>query len=172
MEFLPLMLAYTAAALVALGVMMSFSSSIDQTLSGLLPDQVAPPWSRFVKFAVFAAAFSGGLPSPTAVFIDRGGMPPPPPGMGDGLMLVMGSASGALMASAWILLLFFGGTLTALIAGRAYAALRKHREQEAREFAERLERSESRGEPLRRKEPAEPRPVAQEKSAPHPPQPR
>jgi len=172
MDIQPLMLAYTAAATVAVGVTASFSASIEQTLFRLLPEEAGPHWARFVKFAVAVAAFAGGLPTrPIPAFIDRNAPPPPPPGLADGLMMVMGSASGALMAASWVLLIFFSITLMSLTAGRAYAALRAHREAEAREVARReeerkLEKSRQESEPLKRKEPAEPRPVAQDKAAP------
>ncbi len=159
MDIQPLILAYAAAVVVALAVTASFSSSIEQVLFRLLPEEVAPHWARFIKFAAFVAAVGGGLPAPLAGFVDRAASAPPPSGPSEGLMLVMNSASGALMASSWFLLVFFGVTLTALTAGRAYAALRKYREMEEREAAQR-------GEPVKRKEPAEPRPVQKEKAPP------
>lgn len=164
MEIHSLMLAYTAAGVVAIGVVAAFSTSIEMTLFRLLPDEAGPHWARFVKFAVGVSAFAGGLPTrPIPTFVDRNA-PPPPPGVADGLMMVMSSASGALMAAAWVLLIFFAVTLISLTAGRAYQAVRQMKEKEKREVAERSE-------PLKRMEPAEARPVpTQEKPAvPSPP---
>lgn len=165
MNISALVLAYTAAVLVALGVTSYFSSSIEEVLSNLLPEETAPHWARFVRFGVFVAACAGGMPGATAGIVDRAAPLAPPPGMAEGLMLIMNCAIGALMASAWILLLFFGAGLAVQTAGRAYAEMRKYREQKARQ-----DRPESRGEPVKRLEPAEPRPVTQEKPAPQPPQ--
>lgn len=165
MNISALLLAYTAAVLVALAVTSYFSSSIEEMLSNLLPEETAPHWARFIRFGLFVAACIGGLPGAPAAFVDRAAPPPPPPGMAEGLMLIMNSASGALMASAWILLLFFGAALAVQTAGRAYAERRKYREQEARQ-----DRSEPHGEPVKRMRPAEPRPISQEKPAPQPPQ--
>lgn len=159
MDIQPLMLAYTAAATVAVAVTASFSASIEQTLFRLLPEEAAPHWARFVKFAVAVAAFAGGLPTrPIPAFIDRSAPPPPPPGIADGLMMVMSSASGALMAASWVLLIFFSITLISLTAGRAYLAVRQYREREAREVAKREEERQAEkprleGEPGKRREP-------------------
>jgi hypothetical protein len=172
-------MAYCAAATVAVVVTTAFSNSIDQVLSRLLSEEVAPAWSKFVKFALLAASFVGGMPAPlTAGFIDRNGPAVTSPVEGESLMIVMKSVAGALMSASWILLVFFGVTLTALSAGRAYAALRKRREAEAKELADRAEerklektrqdRSESHGEPIKRREASEPRPVKQDKPASQP----
>lgn len=140
MDIQSLMLAYTAAGVVALGVTAGFSGSITETLMRLLPDEAAVHWGRFVKFTLAASTFAGGLPTrPIPTFIDRNAPPPPPPGLADGLMMVMGSASGALMAAAWVLLIFFSVTLISLMAGRVYAAIRKRKEEEARAVVEREE---------------------------------
>lgn len=159
-----LLLAYAAAAAVALIVTAAFSAPMERVLFRLLPEELAPAWNQFVKFALFVASFAGGLPLPRAGFIDRAA-PPAPPMEGEGLMLVMGSVGGALMSAAWALLAFFAITLTALTAARVYAALRERRELEK----EKPDRAEPRGEPLKRREPAEPRPVKQDKPAPHAP---
>lgn len=140
MDIQSLTLAYTAAAVVAVGVTAGFSASIEQTLFRLLPEEAAPHWARYVKFALAVASFAGGLPTrPTPAFIDRAAPPAPPPGFSDGLMLVMSSASGALMAASWVLLLFFAVTLLSLTAGRVYAAVLRRREAEAKAVAAREE---------------------------------
>lgn len=140
MDIQTLTLAYTAAAVVALAVTAGFSASIEQTLFRLLPEEAGVHWARYVKFALAAAAFAGGLPTrPMPVFIDRNAPPAPPPPLSDGLMLVMSSASGALMAASWVLLIFFAVTLVSLTAGRVYAAVRGRKEKELRALAEREE---------------------------------
>jgi len=174
MDITYLILAYVAMALVALAVTAAFSSSIDRMLYRLLPEEIAPHWARFIKFAVFVVSCGGGMPlRMPGAFVDRDNTQVW--NAGDGIMLIMGSASGALMSAAWILMVFFGATLAATIAIRALAVHRQAQEKEARESAQRLEeykaeneRSEPRAEPLRRMEPAEPRPVSQEKTAQKP----
>lgn len=162
MELQSLMLAYTASAVVAVGVVAGFSAPIGMTLFKLLPEEAAPHWARFIKFAVAVAAFAGGLPTrPIPTFVDRDAPPAPPPGVEDGLMMVMSSASGALMAASWVLMVFFAVTLISLTAGRAYQAVRQMKEKEKREA----------GEPHKRMEPSESRPVqaAEKPAIPAPP---
>lgn len=180
MDTATLVLAYAAAAAVAAVVTVAFSAPIERVLFRLLPEEVAPAWNQFVKFALFVASFAGGLPAPISGFVDRAA-PPIEPAEGEGLMIVMNSVGGALMAAAWVLLAFFAVTLTALTAGRVYASYRKRRELAARALAQREEerklekarQDRSEGAPLKRQEPAEPRPVKpQEKPAPQPPRPR
>lgn len=147
MEIQVLMLAYTAAALVALGVTAAFSPSLESMLFRSLPGEISEPFARFVKFAVFVVSFAGGRPSQVAGLIDRNMPNAPPPGAAEGFTIIMSSAIGALMAAAWVLLAFFLISLAALVSGRAYRAYH------------------ARGEPVRRIEPAEPRPVSAEKPA-------
>lgn len=175
MDIQHLLLAYTAAVLVAVAVTASFSASISQMLFRLLNDDIAPHWSRFIRFALFAMSAAGGMPTQTGNFIDRNALPPPPPTSAEGLMLVMNSAVGALMAAAWFLLLFYGVTLTALTAGRLYTSIRQRRDEEAREVARReeerkredegrrRERTKSEAEPVKRMEATEARPITLEK---------
>ncbi len=184
MDIQHLIFAYSAAVIVALGVTASFSASISSMLFRLLNEDIAPHWSRFLRFALFAMAVAGGMPVSSGGFIDRNTLPPPPPTTAEGLMLVMNSAVGALMAAAWFLLMFYGVTLTALTAGRLYSAARQRKDEEAREVARRedehkreedqrrRERPRSDAEPVKRLEPAEARPIASEKKAdiPAPPQ--
>lgn len=124
MEIQVLILAYSASALVAMGVTAAFSPSLESTLFRVLPAEVSQHWARFVKFAVFVAAFAGGAPSRVGGIIDRTLPNPPPPGAADGLMVVMSSAIGALLAAAWVLLAFFLLSSIVLISGRAYGAMR------------------------------------------------
>lgn len=147
MEIQVLILAYTAAALVALAVTAAFSPSLESMLFRVLPGEVSEPWARFVKFAVFVSAFAGGAPSRVAGLIDRNVPNAPPPGAAEGFTIVMSSAIGALMAASWVLLALFAIASAVLLSGRAYGAYR------------------ARGEPVKRLEPAEPRPVSSEKPA-------
>lgn len=147
MEIQVLILAYTAAALVALGVTAAFSPSLESMLFRILPGEVSEPWARFVKFAVFVTAFAGGRPSQVGGLIDRSVPNAPPPGAAEGFTVVMSSAIGALMAASWVLLALFAIASVVLLSGRAYGAYR------------------ARGEPVKRLEPAEPRPVPSEKPA-------
>jgi hypothetical protein len=177
MDIPTLVMAYSAALLVALAVTAAFAAPIEEMLFRLLPKDISAPWQKFIKFALFVAAFTGGMPSPPAAFIDRNVAAVPVPGMG--MMVVMKSVSGSLMAAAWFLLIFFAATLTALTGANVYASLRRRREEEARELAEREKErehekerqdlSERHDEPLKRDEPhkrqesGETRPVRQEK---------
>lgn len=183
MDIQHLILAYSAAAIVALAVTVGFSPSITQMLFRLLNEDIAPHWSRFIRFALFAMAAAGGMPSQSGHFIDRNALPPPPPTSAEGLMLVMNSAVGALMAAAWFLSMFYGVTLTAITAGKLYALARQRKDEMALEAARllaesktaeeqrRREKPRSDSEPVKRMEPAEARPVAPEKvEIPPPPQ--
>jgi len=87
---------------------------------------------------------------------DRSPDAPPIPAS-DAMMMVMGSAVGSLMAASWLLLIIFGAALAAVAIGKGYAELRKIKEEPQPGFQD--------DEPVRRKEPAEPRPVQREKPA-------
>jgi hypothetical protein len=173
MDILTLVMAYGAAALVALTVTAAFSTPIEEVLFRLLPEVVAPAWQQFVKFSLFVVTFVGGMPSPlTGALIDRNAPASPPALPGESFMTVMRSLSGALMAAAWMLLVFFAVTLAALTALRVYTMMRRRRELEANRLAEReAERKREKepgGEPLKRREPSEPRPVKQDRPAQNP----
>lgn len=184
MDIQHLILAYAAAVIVAAVVTAGFSASISQMIFRLLNEDIAPHWSRFLRFALFAMAVAGGMPVASGAFIDRNSLPPPPPTSAEGLMLIMNSAVGALMAAAWFLLMFYGVTLTAITAGRLYSVARQRKDEAALETARllaesktaeelrRREKPRSDAEPVKRMEAAEARPVAQEKKAEIPPPPQ
>ena len=185
MDMSTVVMAYAAALIVAFVVTVAFTPPIQQMLTRLLPPETASPWSMFVRFALFATSFVGGKPAQTtAAVIDRTApaASATTPLAGDNFMIVMGSLSGALMAAAWFLLAFFAGTLAAVAAIRIYAVVSQRRALAAKDLSEheeerkaektRQDRSESHGEPIKRQEAAEPRPVKQEKPAPRPPQAR
>lgn len=133
MELPIIILAYAASAVVAVLTTAVFAKPIDRVLSRLITGDVASAWALFVKFALFAATFTGGMPAN-----DQGkfvGFTPPvviPPVPGEGTMFVMKSIGASLMSASWFLLVFFGVTLTAGAAARAYGALREKREKEER----------------------------------------
>lgn len=173
-----LIMAYAAAATVAGIVTAAFAPAMDRVLYKLIPEEVAPAWSQFMKFALFVASFARGMPVVDgARFIDRTGPLVTPPAEGQGLMIVMKSVGGALAGASWTLLLFFGVTLTAFMAGRVWVALKERRDKEAAEIkarederreekkkqdesAERRRRDETRDNmPPKRAEPADSRPV-------------
>ena len=172
MDIPTLAMAYGAAAMVALIVTAAFAAPIEEVLFRLLPEGVAPAWQQFIKFALFVATFAGGMPAPlTGAIIDRNAPAVQTPVPGESFMIVMSSLSGALMAAAWVLLVFFAVTLSALTAMRVYTAMRKRRELETERVAEReAERKKELGRrevptgdsPLKRQEPAESRPVKQQ----------
>jgi predicted lipid-binding transport protein (Tim44 family) len=175
MDIPTLVMAYGAAALVALTVTAAFSTPIEEVLFRLLPEEVAPAWQQFVKFALFVATFVGGMPAPLAgAIIDRNAPAAPPPAAGESFMVVMSSLSGALMSGTRLLLVFFAITLAALGALRIYTMMRKRRELEANRIAEREEERkqdkalQDSGQPLKRREPSEARPVKQERPAQNP----
>jgi hypothetical protein len=161
-------MAYAAALIVAFVTTVAFTPTIEQMLFRLLPEEAAPPWSMFVRFALFVTSFVGGKPVHAAAAAAA------TPLAGDNFMIVMNSMGGALMAAAWFLLAFFAGTLGAVTAIRVYAIMSQRRALAAEREAQktRQDRTETHGEPIKRQEAAEPRPVKQEKPAPRPPQPR
>ena len=167
MDTSSLILAYTAAAVVAGVVTLAFSPAINRVLNKLIPDAVAPAWAQFIKFALFVASFAGGMPLTTpGRFIDRNGPAVTLPVEGEGLVMVMRSVGGALAAASWTLLIFFGVTLIAYTAGQLWIMLKERREAEAKELERREEeRREAKAkqdagagthdEPLKRQEPSE-----------------
>lgn len=137
MELPIIILAYAVAGIVAVLVTALFSKSIDRVLAGLIAGEIASAWSLFIKFALFVATFTAGMPAG-----DQGkyiGWSVPvviPPVQGDGTMFVMKSVGGALLGASWFLLIFFGVTLTAGAGARLIMALRLKKEKEAREAEE------------------------------------
>jgi len=134
MDIATLVMAYGAAAFVAVTVTAAFSTPIEEVLFRLLPTEVAPAWQQFVKFALFVVSFGGGMP----LMGDRGA-PAAPALPGENFMIVMGSLNGALMAAAWVLLVFFALTLAALAAFRVHTLIRRRRQEEANRIADREE---------------------------------
>ncbi|MDD5302495.1 MAG: hypothetical protein PHS14_05230 [Elusimicrobia bacterium] len=158
-----IILAYAASLAVAVITTAVFAKSIDRVLSRLIAEEISSSWALFIKFALFAAVFTGGMPADQGKFI---GFPTPAvvtPVPGEGMMLVMKSIGAALMSAAWFLALFFGVTFAAGAAVRAYGALREKREKDAQK-AEADRQSHPAPNDAPRKEPA-----AAEKKAEEPP---
>lgn len=133
MDTSSLVYSYAAAALVAGVVTLAFSPAINRVLHKLIPDEVAPAWSQFIKFALFVSSFVGGLPiAAPGRFIDRNGPAVTLPVEGAELLMVMKSVSGALTAGSWTLFIFFSVTLSAYGAQRFWAVLKGRREAEAK----------------------------------------
>ena len=133
MDTSSLVYSYAAAALVAGVVTLAFSPAINRVLNKLIPVEVAPAWSQFIKFALFVSSFVGGMPiTAPGRFIDRNGPAVTLPIEGEEILMVMKSVSGALTAASWTLLIFFGVTLGAYGAGRFWAVLKERREAEAK----------------------------------------
>jgi hypothetical protein len=160
MELPIIVLAYAASALVAALATALFSGPIDRVLKTLIQDEILTAWSLFVKFGLFVATFTGGMPSSdVGKFV---GFPQPvvtPPIPGDGTLFVMKSVGGSLLSASWFLLAFFAITLIAGSAARLAVAYRERREKEAREAeADRKARdaeAERRRSEAPRKEPVE-----------------
>lgn len=134
MELPIILLAYAASGTVAVLATALFAGSIDRVLRPLIPDQILSAWTLFVKFGLFVASFTGGMPSSDlGKFV---GFVTPlvvPPVQGDGTLFVMKSVGGSLLSAAWFLLVFFALTLTAGAGARLIVALREKKEKEARE---------------------------------------
>lgn len=188
MDTSTLVTAYAAAASVGVIATAAFSPSINRAVDKLIPEEMAPAWSLFMKFSLFVAAFTGGMPgAEPGRFIDRNAPLVTAPVEGENLMLVMRSIGGALTASAWILLAFFAVTLLAAFSIRIWAMIKQRREDDATEGARvKAEQAEAKAkqdasesprsetikrmepastEPVKRQEPAGTRPVKTEKPA-------
>lgn len=175
MELPIIVLAYAAAAAVAVLTTAVFSRAIDRVLSRMIQDELVSSWSLFIKFALLVTTFTGGMPATDAGkfvgFVLPAVTPPVP---GDGTMFVMKSVGAALLSGARFLLVFFALTLTAGTAARLWGALRAKREADAREKkaedavpAEPPKRAEPEGRrPIEKEDPS--RPLAREKPAGRP----
>src|SRR5438128_1504345 len=118
-----LVYAYAAAAAVAALAVAVFSPSINRVLKTLVPAEIETSWSLFIKFALFVFSFTGGMPIvDQGHFIDRNGPAVIPPVEGMNVQLVMRAVGGALIGASWILLVFFGVTLTAHMTARVWVA--------------------------------------------------
>lgn len=120
METVTLTLAFLSAATVSWCVVMAFSEPIDGVLGRLLAPEQARAWSRYAKFAVLAASFTGGMRFPELGALVAAGAGGPAPTVGQGMLEIFKTIAGALTAGSWVLLLFFAATLVLYAGGRAY----------------------------------------------------
>lgn len=126
MDIVMLTATFLAALGVSGGVVLAFSVPMDATLNRLLSSELAAGWSRAAKFAVFVAAFTGGLRLSELenVLLVRYGGGGQPLRASQGLLEVFKSVSGSLTAASWAVLAFFAGALGVYGATRLYELLK------------------------------------------------
>jgi hypothetical protein len=137
MESLILAFSFVSAIVIAACVVTFFSTSIDAALARVIPEEMTPAWSRYVKFALFVVTFAGGMRlSELEAFLTMRTPAGPPLAAGHGLLEVFKSITGSLIAASGTLLGFFAVTLA------VYASMRFY--QSHRADVERLEAKLSR----------------------------
>lgn len=123
MNALVLVLIFLAAIAVAGCVVAAFSTSIDGVLLRLLSGEMAAAWSKYAKFALFVASFTGGLRL-NEIQALAGGEAQASMKLGQCLMEVYKTIAGTLGGASWTLLIFFGATLAAYLASYLYSSLK------------------------------------------------
>jgi hypothetical protein len=123
MNIAMLIVVFLSAILVSAGVVVAFSVPIDGALSQVLSPEMASPWSRFVKFALFVASLTGGLRLHEITALSALG--PSAAGnisvtLSECLIEVFKTVTGCLGMSAWTLLAFFCATLAAYAVVEGY----------------------------------------------------
>lgn len=124
MNALTLGLIFLAAIVVSGCVVVAFSRPMDAVLQRVLSGEMAMAWSKYVKFAVLVASFSGGLRLNQIAALAN---PPPPLTINQGLLEIFRTMVGSLEAASWTLLAFFGATLAAYAVMNVYATLKETR---------------------------------------------
>jgi len=107
-------LAFSFAAAIAIAgcVVVLFSRSIDEALGRVIPTEFLPAWRQYAKFALFTVTLVGGMRlKDLAAFVMLRGPGAPPALAGVGLLEVLQTISGALVAASSVLLAFFVATL-------------------------------------------------------------
>lgn len=103
---------FAAALALAAGVVQLFSRSIDEALSRVINSELAPAWRQYVKFALFTVTLVGGMRlKDLALFVMQRAPGGPPAGAGVGLLIVLQTIAGALVAASSALLVFFVAAL-------------------------------------------------------------
>jgi hypothetical protein len=112
MDSLILGFSFAAAVAISACVVSLFSRSIDESLVRVVPQELFPSWSRFVKFALFTVTLVGGMRlSDLAVFIMQRAPTGPPISAGEALLEVFKTITGSLVAASVLLLAFFVAAL-------------------------------------------------------------
>jgi hypothetical protein len=141
MESMVLAFSFASAILIAACVVTFFSTSIDEALARVVPVEMTPAWSRYVKFALFVVTFAGGMRlSELAGFMALRTPGGPPLTAGQGLLEVFKSIAGSLIAASGTLLAFFVVTLAVYAAKRFYATHRADVDRAAAKLARPAER--------------------------------
>lgn len=120
-----LILVFLAAVAVAGCVTRIFAEPMDWALMRLINHEMAAAWSRFAKFAVFVASFTGGLRLNELQSLTTFGSGQAPVNWSQGLLEVYKTISGGLTAASYTLLIFFGATLIAYAATQVYDYLKQ-----------------------------------------------
>jgi len=112
MESTILACSFAGAIAIAACVVILFSKSMDDALARVVPGTMASAWSLYAKFAVFTAAFAGGM---RLADLERFGSRRPPSGAplsaAQGLLEVFNTVTGSLLSASGILFAFFAATL-------------------------------------------------------------
>ena len=123
MDIATLILVFLSAVILSGCVVMAFSAPIDGALNRLLSGEMAAAWTRYAKFAVLVASFTGGMRLKELEALAGLSLNPSSQAainMSKCLMEVYKTILGTLGAASWTLLVFFGATLTAYAGMNAY----------------------------------------------------
>ena len=132
MDLLILGYSFAAALAIAAGVVVLFSKSIDDAVTRVVPAEMAPAWCQYVRFALFTATFVGGMRLPElAQLITMRPSSGPPISAGQGLLEVLKTMGGSLIAASGTLLVIFVAALAIDASKRFYSTYRASAEKKA-----------------------------------------
>ncbi|MDD5657164.1 MAG: hypothetical protein PHF00_07910 [Elusimicrobia bacterium] len=122
MDTIMLISVFLSSLAVSACVVWIFSALMDGVLARLAAGETAAAWSLFTKFALFVVGFTGGLRLTDMEPLLASARPPI--NSAQILLEVFRAVTGALVASAWMLLVIFAAALAFSGGKAAYARLR------------------------------------------------
>ncbi len=126
MDIIILTYSFAAALAISACVVLFFSKSIDEAVALVIPREMSPAWSGYAKFALFTVTFAGGMRlRQLAEFVMmRASAGQAPISAGQGLLEILKTITGSLIAASGILLAFFGVALAVYASARFYQSHR------------------------------------------------
>lgn len=119
MELMTLLLVFATSAGVSGAVVYAFSGPLEGVIGRILQAELAWAWSKYARFALFAASLAGGLRLNELGALTQGQLDAT-----RSLLEVFKSAAGCLQSASWTLLAMFGAALAASLGAQAYGQLR------------------------------------------------
>ena len=122
METMTLLCVFLTAIAVSAAIVYAFSVPMDGVIGRVVDSQLASAWSKYAKFALFAASLAGGLRIRDLEALTSG-----PVDSRRALLEVFKTTLGSVNSSSWTLLAIFGAALAVYAAEQVYGHIRQSR---------------------------------------------